>query len=252
MGTESNGQGQDKAQLWSINADPRALSNEADVLNVDGTIGQGAFVACESYLRDLQAQGAKLNDARIAIHQATVHTNPNGYPTAEGHDLAEASKKLHATVMGRAQAGAARLEAAETQLHQAVESSLQMSYTRTAEGIGGASMITQHVASLPAERRLEFLVGRATAGDSRTIATVLAHPAYLSGLTDEAQETLKTVAASKLAPVEFGQLKALEKVRQRLAWATNDFLALYKKVQQGFDPKRADAKRRAAMIGGVS
>jgi hypothetical protein len=112
-----------------------------------------------------------------------------------------------------------------------------------------AAEIRSHVKSLKKPAKLMFLQKAIEEGDKRTVAAVLAGPAYLSGLDTEMHNTIHAMAADKFAPVDHAQLKVAKSVLTQVQNAGSKVFGRYTKVLEQKDGPAMKASKALSALG---
>lgn len=195
-----------------ISLHPDALSNLTDTLNQQNTPGEQVWTASREALEVCYHGYALLNDTESALKEANPQTRlVNGRPTIVVENTKEfaaateaAWKRIAPVIDGKVK----QLRGCMTLLAERVATALEDPRRKTPEGLSHASEVRAYVKALPEEKRSAFIMQAINEGDRATVASVLHAQAFLSGLSAEAQSTLRQQAAAKFAPQDYAQHQA--------------------------------------------
>lgn len=195
-----------------ISLHPDSLSNLTDTLNQQNTPGAQVWSASREALQLCYHGYGLLNDTERAMKEANPQTRlVNGRPavvmenTKEFAAATDAAWKRMAPLID---SKVRQLRGCMTVLADRVATALEDPKRKTPEGLSHASEVRAYVKALPPEERTVFLMKAINEDDRATVASVLHAQPFLSGLSAEAQRTLRLQAAAKFAPNEHAQYEA--------------------------------------------
>ncbi|MGX0966328.1 hypothetical protein AB7M63_006777 [Bradyrhizobium japonicum] len=239
-----------------ISLHPDALSNLTDTLNQQNTPGAQVWSVSREALELCYHGYALLNDTERAMKEANPQTRlVNGRPTVVMENTKEfaaatdaAWKRMAPVIDGKVK----QLRGCMAVLADRVATALEDPKRKTSEGLSHASEVRAYVKALPEEKRSLFISSAINEGDRATVASVLHAQPFLSGLSAEAQSTLRQQAAAKFAPFDYAQHQAaataLEYVMEAGSKVGVRYGALSRSMRQS--PAEKAAEKLKALAGG--
>lgn len=230
---------------------PTSLIGRAPALDVPGTMGQHIYTEAQTALTVVYNTLGEIRDVRAQVEK-TNQTNREGvqggrivrlvaYPDSffDGVDRAfgRASRQVDAADAG--------INAKIASLASRVETML----TDPAVNKPVAVEIRAHAKSLTESKRVAFIQEAAKNKDRATLASLLAGPAYLSGMSREQADLARTLAEEVFAPVEGAQLRAARVVLDRVREAGSALVAYYGEVTALRDTPASRARRAIDKLG---
>jgi hypothetical protein len=136
-------------------------------------------------------------------------------------------------------------------LTKRVNEALEDINRKTPEGLSLAAEVRAHVKALPQEDRSKFVMDAINAGDKRTVAALLHAQPFLSGLSQDAQDTLRAHASNKFAPLDYLQLTATKDVIRKVTTAGSVLLGRYQRtINLSKSPQAVAAQKVRELAGG--
>jgi hypothetical protein len=145
-----------------------------------------------------------------------------------------------------------QLRSAMTVLADRVATALEDPKRKTPEGLSHASEVRAYVKALPQEERSAFVFQAINEGDRATVASVLHAQPFLSGLSAEAQSTLRQQAAAKFAPLDHAQHQAAATALEYVMDAGSTLGVRYGALSRSMklSPAEKAAEKLKALAGG--
>lgn len=233
----------------SISIHPGSLAGQAKALDVDGSMGRHIYTEGHIALHTIYNCIGEIIDVRRQVEQ----THQTGRQVMKGKDLAMevAYPKEFFTAVDRAIERASRsVDSADAGIRSKINSLQDRVKTMLSDPATNrpvAAEIRAHAKSLSTTQRLKLVRDAAQSGDKATLASILGAPAYLSGMSPEEMDTVRKMAEDKFAPLESEQLRAAEKVLDRVRSGAQQMIAMYgdiRKLQESPGSKAATAMQK--------
>jgi hypothetical protein len=246
---------------------PDALATLEPALNVQGTLGHGAYAEAReamgtayNTLRAIQEAEDAVQAAETApamrrqlpsgqsLYVGDVRMSADGrlrrYSSADEQFAAAADAAIARALptIDRRRANLLRtVEALETRVAEAL---------RPQQPVAVQQEIRSHVRTMAKGDRVAFLQVAARAGERETVGAVLAAPPYLAGLDADGVALVRDIAAAALAPQDHAQLAALRRAIVAVEGAGAALVGRMPTLEKYRNSKRAEVGRRVAALGG--
>jgi hypothetical protein len=241
-----------------IHLHPASLAGVSDVLDQKDTLGTNVMVLAREALQTVHDTYAALNDAETALRHAQPPGKEqkrmvNGVPTfyAATKELGQAAENRWNAVAPVIDRQVKQLNGIQEVLTKRVNEALEDTNRKTPEGLSLAAEVRAHVKALPQEDRSKFVLDAINAGDKRTVAALLHAQPFLSGLSQDAQDTLRAHASMKFSPLDYPQLTATKDVIRKVQTAGSVLLGRYQRaIDLSKSPAAVAAQKVRELAGG--
>jgi hypothetical protein len=211
---------------------PASLAGHSKVLDVEGTMGRHVLTDAHTAMTVVYQCMGEVKDVRASVE---LSHRTGREEVRQGRVALEiAYPDTFFSAVDRAYNRAARqVDSADAGIRAkitALETKVKTLTDDPSVNKPVAVEIRAHAKSLSDSARIKFISDAASAGDKATLASLLAAPAYLSGLTTEQASLARKLAQDKFAPVESAQLTAAHDVLERVRKAGSYLVGQYSEI----------------------